>query len=1657
MPITLPVADAAEHEIHDPSEKYVAGVSVVLQNDRLFTPNNDVDGTVTPIPFVEGTGVDEWHEVSARQIATLAELNTGGVGNAEKLADAENLKTYTPAFLKEFLTAAGIVRVGLDIIPNADLSLQLTAGYLIRLNDATNELERIDIAAQNPLVFDYQFPDGSISVAGANALDVTNYQAGNATNGLGTNARAAYTTFYVNASGRFVALYGNIEHNNIERARETYHAEAKDLTNLNGYTFLGGFIHRRHAADLTNGVTDNRSTQVIASKWGEITLSSGTSATTGIHGEPVANLAALTALTGMINGETRQDLSAVIGADPKVELYVYNTGATVGIEPDDTVADTGRWNLLSSETSTEWIDVAADAQVLEEGKKYALNGHPVTFPDHATNTKPIEVWHNTAFIGGNALAFAGTFVSSSDGSITAGTGIGAGFKDLFIPTAAGWVRAWDNTDATVAISTSNAGEILSPSVTYLVTTTADTTFPLGAFPVGKVTVALTRDSTHPLTIEQSDTGAAPIISNNGGVLATQVVIHPTQSGALKTLVGDGSLWTYLEPAIANNYSHITTTFDYSQHVSDEAIPNGVLTTRVNTTGGGLSIALDGTKDLLIYDPLSQLTSTGVASTGYTMRPRSQVNMYHDDNFVYVDYLPNRDWGVLTEAEIKAIHPNALRNGAFATDTPTFWVFDQLSTAVAGTTVLVPDTDTGFGRWLTNSAPPKERIRFSSTETINDAETVRIFEMPAGLPANSPYISGQDYEMDFGNVLTFPYDPSGTVGSYAGLQAREAEGARILGPINPVGDHPLQTIRVTDGFNPTVTQSQLADTGNIYYQSISPNTQTLNIIAFTNRFIVQNGVETPYTPATFDLEAGKGYRVWRQGTGNIYIMPDAASAFTHYYIDTTDTEAIAINRKFVEVGTELPTTAANGESAYISMSGVMTVNGIAGTTVLRGDVWEFTKDKWIKIVDGSAIQGFPLFRISQPPTNIAGGTVISTSEPLTFVSSQKSVPVIATTTELGIGEAVNYQGNKSGAISGSVFIKKGATQNVDFSTNWGEEYAAFIINPAGEIQRPSFLQGDDAIMTINGVTIAPENNPTIFAHNAIDAGAEWRIDFVLTPTIELNAPARHSVFTQGGGGTFEYTFNSDFRSGIDTTPQFFDVTIDDGTATVYSTDTNLGHLGITDGYFKPYPVDVPNNQEIDIALTVATNGATFKADPANPTRLLVQANGADSVITLAFKASVFGLYRGELETLAELTALPQADLPNGVMYHVTNFLYVWDANGTNGDAEPDDKANQGVDAGYWKIVTDMAVPLVLDQSVEALSIGPDQSGNGGFVFPLTDERNVPGNITGFGTNSLTFGGGKKYKIMIAAVHNTDTGAVRIDITVNGSKYGHSLYTEASLNASNSGGSGAQIVYIDATAGDIPFSMTRVGGAGNGNSSVALDIEEIETTKYVAAQDVLPLVEAAEYHKVTVGGLEIFTPTVTGDYNVKFSGGVLFSGAGVVSAGIRIGTANGGADIYNGTTAIGCGSPVANNAVPTTQATHIVNLTAGTPYYLSNAINGHTLLSMTIDIKLIGVSVIDSDTVVDQRIIGNILISDIGDIRTISGTATGGNDNIVTFPEGGFNGDPVFVGATSMNVNANRIVSTHSWTPTGFDLKITDFNGGGPYAAEPVSWFASGLKP
>ena len=100
----------------------------------------------------------------------------------------------------------------------------------------------------------------------------------------------------------------------------------------------------------------------------------------------------------------------------------------------------------------------------------------------------------------------------------------------------------------------------------------------------------------------------------------------------------------------------------------------------------------------------------------------------------------------------------------------------------------------------------------------------------------------------------------------------------------------------------------------------------------------------------------------------------------------------------------------------------------------------------------------------------------------------------------------------------------------------------------------------------------------------------------------------------------------------------------------------------------------------------------------------------------------------------------------------------------------------------------------------------------------------------------------------------------------------------------------------------------------------------------------------FHEKTIGATT-FTPTVTGNYNVTFSGLVNFASSAVVNAGVTIGTAALGTNILNAPTAVTIGNVGAANGKPTNEHTTSVALVAGTQYFITNIVSSQALDSMT----------------------------------------------------------------------------------------------------------------
>ena len=90
---------------------------------------------------------------------------------------------------------------------------------------------------------------------------------------------------------------------------------------------------------------------------------------------------------------------------------------------------------------------------------------------------------------------------------------------------------------------------------------------------------------------------------------------------------------------------------------------------------------------------------------------------------------------------------------------------------------------------------------------------------------------------------------------------------------------------------------------------------------------------------------------------------------------------------------------------------------------------------------------------------------------------------------------------------------------------------------------------------------------------------------------------------------------------------------------------------------------------------------------------IETNKLGEISTISGSSTPDVLYKG-IETETNVKALPIANLLQGQEYVIDGKMYVWDAtvtpaNAGANDFEPNDKANPGVDNGYWRLVSSNA--------------------------------------------------------------------------------------------------------------------------------------------------------------------------------------------------------------------------------------------------------------------------------------------------------------------------------------------------------------------------------
>ena len=170
--------------------------------------------------------------------------------------------------LGAFLEGLGMVRSDWDLTTNANLTVQLSAGNLIKYNPVTGKVEECPISAENPVVFDILGADGSVVAASVSDVDFTKLDDG--LGGISTLPQAndaTFVEFFINELGDVRMLYGQILYSTVNVGRQSYFRERKVLpAALDGFVRMGGFIGRRDTSSLQAGNVY----QVYASKLGEV-------------------------------------------------------------------------------------------------------------------------------------------------------------------------------------------------------------------------------------------------------------------------------------------------------------------------------------------------------------------------------------------------------------------------------------------------------------------------------------------------------------------------------------------------------------------------------------------------------------------------------------------------------------------------------------------------------------------------------------------------------------------------------------------------------------------------------------------------------------------------------------------------------------------------------------------------------------------------------------------------------------------------------------------------------------------------------------------------------------------------------------------------------------------------------------------------------------------------------------------------------------------------------------------------------------------------------------------------------------------------------------------------------------------------------------------
>ena len=255
--------------------------------------------------------------------------------------------------------ALGAIKKGLGQILTADLKLNVDMGSLYIYNKTKMSYIKNDIALQNNAQFDIIDVSGADIETNKSEIDVTSYDDNGTVTALSRSTHATFIKFYITSGGRLKQMRGTVEYTSLNKASYTYMSEKIPNLSDNGLFFIGGILVKKSATDLTD---PNKARVIYASKLGESQVGSAGSVYALLKA-PVSDTTELKAIEAPEDGEVRQ-LTDLL---PNTTFYIFNTGATTGIAPDD--GTTGNWNILEGGGKIEAESKTADFTG-EAGKNY---------------------------------------------------------------------------------------------------------------------------------------------------------------------------------------------------------------------------------------------------------------------------------------------------------------------------------------------------------------------------------------------------------------------------------------------------------------------------------------------------------------------------------------------------------------------------------------------------------------------------------------------------------------------------------------------------------------------------------------------------------------------------------------------------------------------------------------------------------------------------------------------------------------------------------------------------------------------------------------------------------------------------------------------------------------------------------------------------------------------------------------------------------------------------------------------------------------------------------------------------------------------------------------------------------------------------------------